>query len=308
MSEETLKKNKPEESDKILNIMSLIVLLFGLYLIFIAPIFYDITVDTLIAAKTKKALAAGLPMPAGPMSRLYICAIYGGVEMLVGFALVVLAFMIFTYKKWAWPFVMFLISIPTMANGYIGLGWLENLKMFPPAYYTFFLSFIVFMVMIVLKKMDKKAKRSTIGFFLLIGMIGAQGFMLFPHAVRTIMKDPYTFTDPAVAVLRRTGTLMFLSFVFAGLAILKLAQRKESGWYLALLTGLTMAVGAFPAHYARPLVSSLLPADYPGAATIFTSTYWMAGAQGVLLILFVVFRLLKSPKLLVDDMDGELPF
>jgi len=308
MSETLKKENKPEESDLILNIMSLIVLLFGLYLIFIAPIFYDITVDTLVAAKIKKALADGLPMPAGPMTRLYICALYAGVEMAVGFALVVCAFMIFTYKKWAWPFTMMLLSIPTMANGYIGLGWLENLKKFPPAYITFFLSFVVFMVMIALKKMDKKAKRSTFGFFLLIGMIGAQGFMLFPHALRVIMKNPMLFTDPAVGVLRRTGTLMFLSFVFAALAILKLAQRKESGWYLSLVTGLMMAVGAFPAHYARPLVSSLLPAAYPGEATIFTSTYWMAGAQGVLLVLFVVWRLLKTPNRLVDDMDAKTPF
>ena len=306
MSDETLKKTKPIESDKILNIMSLIVLIFGLYLIFIAPIFYDITVDTLIEAKTKNVPVGG-EMPAGPLSRLYICAIYGGVEVLVGFALVVCAFMIFTYKKWAWPFTMMLLSIPTMANGYIGLGWLENLKKFPPAYYTFFLSFIVFMVMIGLKKMDKKAKRSTFGFFLLIGMIGAQGFMLFPHAVRVILKDPLTFTDPTVAVLRRTGTLMFLCFVFAALAILKLAQKKEAGWYLALLTGLMMEVGAFPAHYQRDPSASLVPKDTLDPS-IFTSTYWMAGAQGVILVLFVVFRLLKSPNRLVDDMDAESPF
>jgi len=29
---------------------------------------------------------------------------------------------------------MLLLSIPAMVNGHIGLGWLENLKKFPPAY------------------------------------------------------------------------------------------------------------------------------------------------------------------------------
>jgi hypothetical protein len=33
--------------------------------------------------------------------------------------------------------------------------------------------------------------------------------MLFPHALRVILKDP-------AAVLRRTGPLMFLVFIFAG--------------------------------------------------------------------------------------------
>ena len=125
-------------------------------------------------------------------------------------------------------------------------------------------------------------------------MLGAQGFMLFPHAVRVIQKNPVaSLKDPAAAVLRRTGPLMFLVFIFAGLAIYKLAQRKESGWYIALLTGLMMAFGAFPAHYARPLVASLVPSETL-APSIFTSTYWMAGAQGVILVILLLLPFFKE--------------
>ena len=53
MSDETLKKKPETESSKVLIIMAIIVLIVGLYLIFIAPILYDITTDRLISVKIK---------------------------------------------------------------------------------------------------------------------------------------------------------------------------------------------------------------------------------------------------------------
>ena len=181
-----------------------------------------------------------------------------------------------------------------MVNGYVGLGWLENLKRFPPAYITFFLSLVAFWVLIFIKNNDKKTKSAMFWVFTLLGMLGSQGFMLFPHALRVILKSPAAaLKDPAVAVLLRTGPLMLLVVIFAGLAVLKLAQRRESGWYLALLTGLMMIFGAFPAHYARPLVASLVPKGSAGAS-VFTSTYWMAGLQGVILVALLLIPFFKS--------------
>lgn len=273
-----------------LGVIAAIALLMGLYLVFIAPGLFDETMNTLILKQTKQATN----ITPGPLSRLYVGSLYSGIEMLVGLTLILISTALYAGKKWAWPLAMLLLSIPTMANGYIGLGWLENLKKFPPAYITFFLSLFAFWVMLLLKENDKKTKNAMFWVFTLIGMLGTQGFMLFPHALRVILKDPAAaLLDPAVAVLTRTGPLMFLVFIFAGLAIWKLAQRKESGWYLALLTGLMMIMGAFPAHYLRPLVASLVPAD-TAAPSIFTSTYWMAGAQGVILVVLLLIPYFKN--------------
>jgi len=279
-----------ENNRTLLGIMAAIAALMGLYLVFIAPGLYDTTMDTLILKQSKQATA----ITAGHLSRFYVGSIYSGIEMLVGLALIAISAALYAGKKWAWSITMLLLSIPAMVNGYIGLGWLENLKRFPPAYITFFLSLIAFWVMLFLKENDKKTKNAMFWVFTLLGMLGAQGFMLFPHALRVILKSPANaLLDPAAAVLRRTGPIMFLVVIFAALAIWKLAQRKESGWYMALLTGLMMVLGAFPAHYARPLVASLVPKETM-AASIFTSTYWMAGAQGVILVILLLLPAFKS--------------
>lgn len=280
-------------------IMAGIALIVGLYLVFVAPGFFDVTMNKLILQQTKQ----GTNMSAGPMSRLYVGALYSGIEMLVGLALVAISAALYYGKKWSWSLALVLLSIPTMANGYIGLGWLENLKMFPPAYVTFFLCLVAFWALILFEDYDKKVKNAMFWILTLVGMLGTQGFMLFPHALRVILKDPsQALLDPAVAVLGRTGPLMFLVFIFAGLTIWQLSQRKEVGWYLALLTGLMMAIGAFPAHYMRPLVASLVPAN-TAAPSIFTSTYWMAGAQGVLLVVLLLVPGIK--KLLVGSEGKE---
>ncbi len=271
-------------------IMAGIVLIVGIFIVFVAPGLFDSTMDQLILKQSKQATN----ITAGHLSRLYVGSIYSGVEMLVGLALIAISIALYASKKWAWPAAMVLLSIPAIANGYIGLGWLENLKKFPPAYITFFLSLIAFWAMLFLKENDKKTKNAMFWVFTLLGMLGAQGFMLFPHALRVILKSPAdALLNPANSILRRTGPIMFLIVIFAALAIWKLAERKESGWYLALLTGLMMAIGAFPAHYARPLVASLAPKGTL-APSVFTSTYWMAGLQGIILVVLLLLPAFKT--------------
>ena len=272
-----------------LSVMAVIAVLMGLYLVFIAPGLFDTTMDQLILKQSKQATN----LTAGPLSRLYLGAIYSGIEMLAGLALIVISYAIYKGKKWAWALAVLLLAIPAMVNGYIGLGWLENLKKFPPAYTTFFLSLIAFWAMLLLKKNDGKTKIAMFSVFTLLGMLGSQGFMLFPHAIRVILKDPAAaLIDPAAAILRRTGPLMFIVVLLSAFAIWKLAQRKESGWYLALLAGLTMAMGAFPVHYLRP-TASLVPADTL-APSVFTSAYWMAGGQGVILVILLLIPFFKD--------------
>lgn len=137
--------------------------------------------------------------------------------------------------------------------------------------------------------------------YTLLGMLGAQGFMLFPHALRVILKNPAdSLLNPASAVLLRTGPMMFLVVVLAGMAIFKLSQSIVSGWYYGLLNGAVMALGAFSAHYARPLVASLvLKATLAGS--VFTSASWMAGLQGVILVELLLIPSFKAH--LIEEPD-----
>ena len=113
--------------------MAAIALLMGLYLVLIAPGFMGSTMDKLILAKSKQATS----FSTGPLSRLYAGAIYSGFEITAGLALIIISYALFLGKKWSWPPAMVLLAIPAVANAYIGLGWLENLKEPPRLHYLF---------------------------------------------------------------------------------------------------------------------------------------------------------------------------
>ncbi len=271
------------------NLMVVIAVLMGLYLVFIAPGFFDETMDKLILAKSKK----GTEFTTGPLSRLWIGAFYSGIEMLAGLGLVATSYALYKGKKWSWPMAVFLLSIPAIGNVYIGLGWLENLKEFPPVYITFMLSLVAFWVVLLLKKNDRQTKAALFCVFTLLGMVGSQAFIFFPHALRVVMKDySAALSEPSVSILRHTGPLMLLTVILTPLAIWLLAKRKESGWWLALLSGLLLAVASFPVHNLRPS-ASLVPSDTLDAS-IFTSAYWMAGAQGIILVVLLLIPFFKN--------------
>jgi hypothetical protein len=53
-----------------------------------------------------------------------------------------------------------------------------------------------------------------------------------------------------------------------------------------------MAIGTFPVHYLR-LTVSLVPTG-TFAFSVFTSAYWMAGAQGVILVILLLIPFSKD--------------
>ena len=106
------------------------------------------------------------------------------------------------------------------------------------------------------------------------------------------MKDySAALLNPSVSILRHTGPEMLI-IILVLYAIWALAERKESGWWVALIAGLLIAMASFPVHYLRPS-ASLVPADTL-EATIFTSAYWMAGAQGIILAVLLLIPFFKN--------------
>ena len=300
--------SETKNNDTLYKYMAAIAIFVGIYLVFIAPGFFDETMDKLILAKSYKMIdgTKTFNFTAGPASRLWIGVFYSGIEMLAGLGLIATSYALYVNKKWAWPMAMLLLSIPAIGNFYIGLGWLENLKEFPPVYITFMLSLVAFWAVLLLKENDRQTKVALFSVFTFLGMIGAQAFVFFPHAVRSILKDyEKALLEPEVSVLRHTGSLMLIVVILTPIAIWLLAKRKESGWWLALVTGAMMAVASFPVHYIRPPSASLVPSDRLDAS-VFTSAYWIAGAQGVILVVLLLIPFFKERLFDEDEEAADL--
>ena len=284
------------DSQKRIIAMVVVMLIVGVFYAFIAPAQFDFTQNTLMWKNTSE----GSNWPGGPTSRFYMGALLRAAMIMGGLALIALAYPMYQGRKFAYPVALTLMAIAPVGHFYIGLGYMENFSLyppiaFPPAWFAWIVGLVGFLVLILLKEMDNKAQKvSSFVTLLMIGMVGSQAFALMLHAYRVISRDmKAAISVPSSEVMVHSGGLHLLVLILSFLAIYKIAQRKESGWWYALVAGLAMAVASFPPHYERPPSASLVPTDTL-EPSVFTSTYWMAGAQAVLLVILLLLPYFRN--------------
>ena len=288
------------------SIQAAIALLAGLFAIFINPGLVDKTVNMFLMGMTKKGT---VPMPAAPALRLFVSFTWRGVEVFAGIALLLAAYGFLKDKKWAFPLA--LVSLATMPIGSFYTssfaGYMVRKHAYAPSFNAFIVGLVAFWLLIILEKRGKKMWAMMITLTLL-GMIGTQAFAFSEHGLRGIFQNggfqaglTASLKDPSIGILRYSGPIMAMVLITLFIAIYQIAAEKETGWWLALVAGLGMAIAAVPVHFARPKASFSLAGSnafaagqaVKGAATpsIFTSVYFLGGMLGLLLVivLFIPF-------------------
>lgn len=281
-------------------IMAILAVLMGLYFVILAPGQIDVTQDGLMWKQTKQGEAFG----PGPISRLFIGTFFRGALIMAGLTLIAIAYELYRGKKWAWPLALFCLAVAPVGAFFIGLGFMENLKAYPPAWTVFIIGLIGFWAMLLLQENNRQTKVTLFITATLVGMIGSQAFTLFPHFIRLVMRDyAGAISDPTVQIMRHSGPIMFILIGLTMAAIPLLAKKKETGWWLALISGLGVAVAGFPVHYYRP-TASLVP-EGTFAASPLTSTYFMAGVQGVILVVILLLPYFRN-SLIASEEEIEI--
>jgi len=262
--------------------------LVGLFLVFINPKLVDATVNKLLMGMTEGGTVA---MKSVPALRMYVSSGWRGLEVVAGVVLIAMALAFTMGKKWAFPVSMVALAIVPVGSFYTGLPFMVKTKSLPPAWIAFIIGLLAFWALLFLEKTEKKW-----AFFVpltLLGMIGTQAFAFAEHGLRGIFPDlTATVTDPTLGILRYSGPIMIILVPMLLVAIYKFSAGKESGWWLSLVVGFSMAVAAYPVHFARPKASMALP----GSATpsIFTSTYFLGATLGVILVVVLLLPFVKS--------------
>jgi hypothetical protein len=260
----------------------------GLFLVFINPGLVDATVNKLLMGMTENGTVA---MGSVPALRMYVSSTWRGVEVVAGVVLLAAAIAFYMGRQWAFPVSMTALAIVPIGSFYTGLLFMVKTKSLPPAWIAFIVCLLAFWVMLFLEKKEKPW-----AFFVpltLLGMIGTQSFAFAEHGLRGIFPDlTASVTDPTIGILRYSGPIMGILILLILSAIYELAAGKESGWWLSLIVGFSMAIAAYPVHFARPKASMAMPGT--AAPSIFTSTYFLGGTLGVILLIVMLIPYFKD--------------
>lgn len=261
----------------------------GLFLVFFNPKLVDATVNKLLMGMTEGGTVA---MKSVPALRMYVSSGWRGVEIIAGIVLIAMALAFTMGKKWAFPVSMVALATVPVGSFYTGLLFMVKTKSLPPAWIAFIIGLLAFWALLFLEKTE--GKWAFFAPLTVLGMIGTQAFAFAEHGLRGIFPDlTATLTDPSLSILRHSGPVMMILVPMLLVAIYKVSAGKESGWWLSLVVGASMAIAAYPVHFARPKASMALPGSGT-AASIFTSTYFLGGTLGVILVVVLLLPFVKN--------------
>lgn len=257
-----------EDSDfspKAHKIMGILAIVFGLFVALVGPFLIQ---NTLLQLMEKVASL----IPTSPEFTLTgvllptFFFVMRGVGVVAGISLVLISPAIFKGEKWAWPVAVFCIALPTIFGIFTALPFLVQFSRPAPAALILIFGLITYLTFILMKKGDKITKLGRTLVFTLLGVVPAHIIVLVNHGIKGLIDRPNKplLNDPTISIYGFEAPLNFIAFILCIIAILKLAQEKESGWYLGLIAGVTVIIANFPTHFIRMQTSDFFVAGMLG--------------------------------------------
>lgn len=261
-------------------VMAIVCLAFGLYMIIIAPILVQQTLEEYLT----------LTVPEGPPPKTFLrCVVipifwytYRGIGVLAGVILVVISYSVWKGVSWTWPVAVVSIALATifcvqpfvqyMAHVNVATGGMA------PSIPTMFFGVGAFLIVLLLPRSDKMEKLAR---FTVYTLLGVEGGLVSTYIVQSTMKNLLMgfmaastsnadiILDPMIAILGFEWPLQVFTTVLLIMAIFLLAKRNPKGWWYALIAGTLAIVANFVTQFIR----------------MQTIDFFIAGTIGVLIVI-----------------------
>jgi len=260
--------NEQEFSQKNRQILTILIVIFGLFVVFVAPFLIQGSLDAVIARVAPKI---------SEENDFHLTVIFlptwffimRAITFVAGVTLVVIALPFYRGEKWTWPVTLSAVSLPTMFGVLFSLPHLVQYGRPPAAGFILLFGLVVFLLVLLLREGSKTEKWARFFTFTMLGVTAGHINVLVMHAIKNIIVRPdYPyFSDPMYTVYTYEGPISFVAVIFCIVAIPLLATEKHkmTGWYMALIAGIVVTLVNYPTHFIR----------------MQTSDYFVAGSLGL---------------------------
>lgn len=181
---------------------------------------------------------------------------WGSLSVLAGIALLFVAKALYDGEEWARGLSLLCLAIPSMGGAYMIVPWMNFVGSkeggFPPAVIIMTIGLIPYFAILLAEKGDIKQKLVDFFVFLMLGVTAAENFANGHAAFRILFghpKRPMFAEGIAITYFGWIG--LWIAFGLLVTAIVKLGQRKMSGWYITLIAGAITMVVSGATHYVR---------------------------------------------------------
>jgi hypothetical protein len=243
-------KNRIQNTQLINTIIAVVI---GVFMILIAPILVQISLEgvlnaLLIVVETKPAFNSGITL----FSLFY--PVWRAIGFVAGITLLAIVPSLSKGREWALTVALTAYAVPSISGMFMFLPYISFVDGFPIPVVISFVGLAGFWSIFILRKSTYRAEKlANFLTYTFIGMLATHAFVIGIAAQRmllTRLQYPL-FNGLEWWILTLSGEVNWIAVIMLFISIPLLALHKTSGWWLALISALSILVIDIPTQIVR---------------------------------------------------------
>jgi len=252
-----------QTSRSIRMVLAILAVVVGIFMVAIAPFLVQVSLENVldelsVVAAEKPAYASGILLFS------YAFPLYRGLIFIGGIALLLMARSIAQGKEWTYPAALLAAAFPSAGGMFMFMPYVSFVDGFPIPLVVSFVGLVFFWSLILLRKVDKWQKWGQFLALTFAGMLTTHAFIVGVGNLRTLLTRPdKPFYDGlGWWVLAWSQPIQWICAILLFVAIFQMAARKFSGWWLALVSVVSLVAIDVPMQIIRLVIAKSTSWDY----------------------------------------------
>jgi hypothetical protein len=244
-------------------VLAVLAVVVGLFMISVAPYLIQISLERVLAAleivsAEKPAYASGILLFS------YTFPLYRGLIFIGGIALLLLARPIYQGEEWTYPAALLAAAFPSAGGMFMFMPYVSFVDGFPIPLAVSFVGLIFFWSLILLRNVNKWVKWGQFLALTFAGMLTTHAFIVGTGNLRTLLTRPEKpmYNGLGWWVLSWSQPIQWICVILLFIAIYKIAERRVSGWWLALVSVTSLVAIDVPMQIIRLTMTDSTSWDY----------------------------------------------
>ena len=253
-------KNTAQTNRLTLAILAVVV---GLFMVAAAPFLIQTSLDRVltelqIVSAQKPAYASGILLFS------FAFPFYRGLIFIGGIALILLARPIHRGEEWTYPVALLASAFPSAGGMFMFMPYVSFVEGFPVPMVISFVGLAFFWSLIFLRNVDKWVKWGQFLALTFAGMLTTHAFIVGIGNLRMLLTRPEKplYNGLGMWVLSWSQPIQWICVILLFIAIYKMAERKHAGWWLALVSVVSLAAIDIPMQIIRLTMTDSTALDY----------------------------------------------
>lgn len=235
------------------NIMSILAIAVGLLMVSIIPFLVQISLERVLVGLIAHIDAGNPTFSSGVPLFDFFYPVWRAIIFVAGATLIIISQEIKKGEEWTYPLAMALFALPSIGGMFMFLPYVSWVEGFPLPLIIAAIGLTGFWSFIFLRAGEKMQKWTRFGALTFLGMLTTHAFTIGVGAQRTMATRPgYPYyKDFSWWLFNWVGEVNWVVTILLLLAIPMIVAGKRRGWWLAIISAVTILMIDAPTQFIR---------------------------------------------------------